>query len=217
MELFPDFDFEAKPKSEPELAAVQLPAAPAISDEVQKRLVKLANEVCKLEPWLEIHESELFGIADPDSKLVNWCSVIGGGGDVFAIQFHEPPEAIKFWNKAFCDEEPNMGPGLPDTRLLECSLTPLEDVEEEDLAMASVLRKLPKKVKSIPCFRSFRPGFIPWFIDENDAQRLCLFLEVFTKFFTRVYDDYSRYHDTEVKIVYLIPKPCEARLQGRSR
>ncbi len=194
MELFPDFDFLPKPGSEGGANQIEKPSPPHVSAKVMTELIHLAGKFRAQEPWDRLNENELFGVRDPDTNELHLVSVLGKAGAVFSLHCHLAPEGIQFWQNALRGIAPKLSPGLPEIRLLECDFVNTAEARAEDIAIYDKHAKRPRRKKALPCFRSYQPGFYPWFIDEFEARKLILIFKLFDRFFKEIYPKKKQFY-----------------------
>ena len=159
---------------------------PSLAD--WKRLYELAAEVKNLAPWRWMQEDDLFAIQNPDTGENGFVSVMGSGGEHFAVGIYLGTEALMgFWmmhQMPTFDMEMFLA-----FRQLQLSFEDREIVEEEDRA---VMKKLGLKFRgrnAWPLFRSFQPGYLPWLIDATEARFLIYALEQTLQVTPRVKDN----------------------------
>lgn len=187
MELFPDFEFSPKPGLEDAANQIEKPTPPHVSARVMQELLSLAADFRAAEPWDRINENELFGIRDPDTNELYLISVLGRAGAVYSLHCHMPPEGIEFWQNALQGIAPKMSPGLPGLRLLECDFVNNDVASETDLQLYLNHAKKPRRKRALACFRSYRPGYLPWYIEEYEAKRLILIFKLFDRFYKEIF------------------------------
>ncbi len=141
-----------------------------------KRLYELAAEIKKLAPWHWMQEDDLFAVQNPDTGENGFVSVMGSGGEHFAIGVYLGTEALMgFWMMqqmpAF-DIEMFLA-----FRQLQLSFEDREVVEEEDRAVMKELGLKFRGRNAWPIFRSFQPGYLPWLINPAEARFLIYALE----------------------------------------
>ncbi|MDF1752711.1 MAG: hypothetical protein P1U89_08070 [Verrucomicrobiales bacterium] len=159
-----------------------------------KELLGLAAQFRALEPWEKMNENELFGIRDPETNELHLVSVLGQAGAVFSLHCHLAPEGIEYWQNALRGIAPVISPGLPEIRLLECDFVDETDASKEDVEWYRKHSRRPRRKKAFPCFRSYRPGFYPWFIEESEARKLILIFKLFNRFYKEVFPKKKEYY-----------------------
>lgn len=148
-----------------------------VRDETWKRLYELAQEVKEMAPWQWISESEFFGVQDPETGELGFISIMGMSGEHFAVAAYRGAEGLYgYWHMA------NAGPmGNPEEILevpqLQVSFEDRNTLTQKDRDIIKSLGMKFRGRNSWPMFRSFRPGYYPWYIKKKEAQFLIHILE----------------------------------------
>jgi hypothetical protein len=59
----------------------------------------LAAQFRDLAPWKWMWDGQLFGVKDPETGLVGWCSIMGGAGEHYALGIYKGEEGLSsYWN-----------------------------------------------------------------------------------------------------------------------
>ncbi len=139
------------------------------SHDEARTLCNLPAEIKALSPWQWMEETDVFGVEDPDTGEIGFVSVMGNVGEYEAVAVYPGAEGIY----GFIDFQTD--PSASPDRLIEIPQVQLSFSESKflekrnrDLLKGSVL----KFTGSRPLFRSYRPGFLPWFITLNEARLL---------------------------------------------
>lgn len=195
MKLQTDFNFLPQPDFPGDLSAFS-DSAPDIPNYLMKELVQLADRCSSMEPWNVVCESDLFGIRDEQTGALHVVSVGGNAGQTgFSLQCHMPPEGIIFWQNAFRGIDPGeMPPGLTEIRLLECQFKEATDSLKGDLSVYRRHRRKKTPPNLVPCFRSYRPGFYPWFQDAREVEKMIRVFRLFFRFYTEIYPRKSEFY-----------------------
>lgn len=133
-------------------------------------LYEQAKAVRQLAPWEAMGETELFALKDPDSGRVGFVSVMGRLGEHLSVAVYLGESALaSFWRitQGFGDPEE-----LLDTPHLQASWEDRDMLWAEDRAL---LKELGLKVRgrsAWPMFRSYRPGYAPWFLEAWEVSLL---------------------------------------------
>jgi hypothetical protein len=139
-----------------------------------RRLYEAAVGVKELSPWEWMTEADVFGVQDPETGELGFVSVMGLLGEHYAISLYLGAEGLyAFWNLQ--DVGPSVGPSSASEALLEIPQlqASFEDRNELDARDREVIKELGFKFrgrKAWPMFRSYRPGFFPWFLEAEEAR-----------------------------------------------
>lgn len=141
-----------------------------------RRLYDLAGEIKRLAPWRWMGEDDLFAVQDPDTGKTGFVSIMGRGGEHFAIGVYLGAEALMgFWMMHQMPEiDLEMFLML---RQLQLSYEDRKITEREDRAVMKELGLSFRGHNAWPIFRSFQPGYLPWLIDADEARFLTYALE----------------------------------------
>ena len=142
-----------------------------------KRLYAAAEAFRKLAPWEWIDDDRVFGVKDPEAGDVYYCGVLGALSEVFALVAYEGRAGLYGYLKLLSGEIEE-GPQIVEhQRGLMASFDDRSYLEADDRA---VIRSLGLKFRGKngwPMFRSYLPGYLPWFVTGAQARVLALCLE----------------------------------------
>lgn len=140
-------------------------------------LFELMNRVRDLEPWQWMTETDIFGVQHPDTGEIGFVSVMGEAGEHYAISAYRDARGLYgFWHMQ--DVGPNMQPeDLLRTPHLQASFEDREMLDARDYQIIKSLGLKYRGRNAWPQFRSYRPGYAPWFIEKYEAEFLRYILE----------------------------------------
>jgi len=159
-----------------------------------RRLYQAAVHIKEIAPWNWMTEDEIFGVQNPETDELGFISVMGMRGEHYSIAVYLGAKGLYgFW------EVENAGPDDPAEQILE---VPQLQASFED---RNVLRKEDRDIikqaglkfrgkNAWPLFRSYRPGFFPWFVEANEARLLTYALEQAADVTSRVKEHDSLLH-----------------------
>jgi hypothetical protein len=157
--------------------------------EEARQLYEVAGRMKELAPWTWMDESEIFGVQHPETGELGFVSIMGMAGEHFAVALYQGAEGLY----GFVDMA--SGDAIADPqRLLEIPelQASFEDRDVLDKQDREVIKKLGLKFRGAhawPMFRSYRPGFMPWFVTAEEARFLTLALAQVLEVAPRVKDD----------------------------
>lgn len=141
------------------------------------RLYEAHAAIRDLAPWRFMEEDEIFGVENPETGDVAFVSVMGKLGEHLAVAAYLGVEALyRFW------EMQEQGPFLREEHILEtphlqASYEDREVLEKQDRDIIKALGHKYRGRQAWPLFRSFQPGYAPWFLSSAEARFLILVLE----------------------------------------
>lgn len=156
-------------------------------------LYEAAIEFKDLGCWEWMTDSDLFGVENPETRETGYCCVLGQLGEVFALNVYLGSEGLASYWHLHEASEAAMGEGaavdsgaLLATQL--CLMASFEDRSELHQNDLQIIRALGLKFrgeKQWPMVRSYRPGFVPWFLTPPEVRflpvALCQAMEVATR------------------------------------
>lgn len=141
-----------------------------------KRLYEAAIAVKELAPWGWMTEEAVFGVQHPETGQLGFVSVMGALGEHYAVAVYLGREGLNgFWkiHRGQMDypEELLHVPHLQMSFEDRGELTP----KDRDEIKATGLKFRGRG--EWPMFRSYRPGYFPWYLEPEETQFLALVLE----------------------------------------
>ena len=142
-----------------------------------RRLYDAAIAVKALAPWQWMAETEVFGVRDPETDELGFASVMGALGEHYSVAVYPGPDGLYgFWR--FEDEGPSApAESLVEIRHLQASFEDRNQLHDKD---RQIIKKLGLKFRgrqAWPMFRSYRPGYFPWFLEAQEVRFLAAVLE----------------------------------------
>lgn len=141
------------------------------------KLYQAAVRIKEIAPWDWMVETDVFGLRNPEADELGFVSVMGELGEHYSIAVYLGPKGLhRFWGFQ------NMGPSASVENLLAIPhlQASFEDRKELSQKDRDVIKSLGLKFRgqhAWPMFRSYRPGFIPWYLEAPEARFLTHALE----------------------------------------
>ncbi len=127
-----------------------------------KNLYRTATEFRKLAAWDWMNESDIFGVQNPRTGDIGYCSVLGGLGEVFALVLYMGGRGLKVHTDI---QSGKIEPENPDALFLQdCLMASFENkdyMDKDDIRLIKKLNLNFRGSNSWPMFRRFRPGYVP--------------------------------------------------------
>jgi len=141
-------------------------------------LYNAAIEFKKIECWNWMWDTDLFGVQNPVTGEIGYCCVMGGAGEHFALAVYLGSEGLNGYLELQSKKNyPSLEDMLSFQKLLMASFEDRSFLQKEDF---HVIKKFDLKFSgsnSWPLFRSYRPGYHPWYVTDEEARYLTLCLQ----------------------------------------
>ncbi len=143
-------------------------------------LYQAAIRLKEVAPWEWMTETDIFGVQNPETGETGFISVMGMLGEHVALAVYLGAEGLyRFWNFQEMIESssavtPEMLFELPH---LQASFEDRAQLSREDRAVIRQLGLKFRGAQAWPMFRSYRPGFWPWYLEAAEARFLTCVLE----------------------------------------
>lgn len=164
------------------------PASPSL--DVWRELYRVADGFKAIEAWTWMSDASIFGVRDPVTGTVAYCSVVGELGQLLGLVAYLGAEGLRSLNQTLAGDDDyndiNMG---KDMKCLVATFQGRRDLDKPDL---EVIRKLGLSFRgkhNWPVFRSYEPGFLPWYLTEDQAVFLTFILQQAVDVCLRAKDD----------------------------
>lgn len=144
-----------------------------------KDLYSAAIEFKKLKPWDWMWDSDIFGVQNPATGEIGYCCIMGRSGEHFAMGVYLGSEGLEELLRILSGEKilPDEPVGLLNQKCLMASFENREYIEKGDY---EIIRKLELRFRGKnewPLFRSYLPGYLPWYLNRGEVQFLTIALQ----------------------------------------
>jgi hypothetical protein len=179
------------------------------TQEQWRRLYDLMPRVKELAPWEWMEELDIFGVQDPESGEFGFVSIMGQLGEHFAVAVYLGEEGLsKLWD--LHDLGPDMTPqDVLETPQLQASWEDREQLTDRDRAVMKELGLKFRGRNAWPQFRSYRPGYFPWYIEAHEARFLTVALEQLLNVAPRFKDNRDLLDPNPDEPLYLVRVPSK--------
>jgi hypothetical protein len=125
-------------------------------------------------PWQWMWDSEVFGVKDPETGVIGYCTVMGRLGEHFALGVCLGEAGLAGLNDLRKKKKVDFIEFMCTQTMLKVSFEDRADLEREDLKLIKQLGFVYRGRQAWPLFRSYRPGYMPWFLNGSEARFLAL-------------------------------------------
>lgn len=169
-----------------------------------RRLYDLMEEVKEVAPWEYMEEDDVFGVQNPETSQIGFISVMGSLGEHLSIAVYLGPKALyQFWAVHEQRVDPMM---ILETPQLQASFEDREQLTKEDRRVMKKLKRRFRGRQDWPQFRSYRPGYAPWTLTQEEARFLIHALEQGLDVCKRLEEDETLL-DPSDDVTYLVRTP----------
>jgi hypothetical protein len=155
--------------------AEQLEGENPLTAATAERLLRTSMVIGETKPWEFMWESQLVLLRD-DQGQVHSISVMGNSGKFEAVTVYCGPGGFAFFEKMA--EERDLDHFLGNQHSVRLEFTARRYLEKPDRALLTALApEILKGRKKVPIFRTIRPGYLAWFVTEEEGHLLALALE----------------------------------------
>ncbi len=159
----------------PKASASETEKLPSL--ELWRQLYTAMISIRELAPWTWMEETDIFGVQNPRTGKLGFVSIMGMAGEHFAVGVYLGAEGLAgFWHMQ--DAAPIIDPEyLLEIPQLQASFENRSELHKKDLDLIKSLNLKFRGQHAWPMFLSYRPGFFPWFLNEDEAEFLRDILE----------------------------------------
>jgi hypothetical protein len=182
------------------------------------RLYAITGRVKDLAPWKWMTEDNVFGVRNPERDEVGFVSVMGAGGEHFAVALYQGAVALYDFFALSEAARDGTADSVEAERVLEipqlqASFEDRGRLEKEDRDTIKNLGLKFRGANSWPMFRNYAPGMFPWFLTSSEARFLTIALEQLLVVAPRVRDDEDVLSGEEAdEFLVRVPRVENARL-----
>jgi hypothetical protein len=142
-----------------------------------RRLYEAAMRTKEIAPWQWMTETDLFGVRDPETGEIGFISVMGRLGEHLALALYLGADGLYgFWGFLQIADyaSPEALLGIPH---LQASFEDRGELTKKDRDTIKALGLKFRGRQAWPMFRSYRPGYAPWYLESQEARFLACALE----------------------------------------
>jgi hypothetical protein len=147
---------------------------PSVSIEVWDQLYGIANRFRDLHPWDWMKDSEIFAVQNPAGDETGYCVVLGALGEVLALCVYRGGHGLAFHQRIASEDHPDTDEFFGNQNQLMAEFVNKTELEAEDKKIIRTLGLRYDGERQYPKFRSYLPGYFPWYLTEGEARFLIL-------------------------------------------
>jgi hypothetical protein len=155
------------------------------------RLYQAAIRVKEMSPWEWMTETDIFGVEDPKTGDKRFISVMGMLGEHYSVAVYLGWKGLyKFWSfqERGHESTPEDFFEIPQ---LQASYENRKELTKKDREVIKELGLKFRGRQAWPMFRSYRPGYFPWYVDRDEARMLTCALEQVEEMAPKLREDAS--------------------------
>jgi hypothetical protein len=150
--------------------------APTPSPAEWRNLYQAAMRLKDVAPWHWMSETDVFGVQNPDTGELGFVSIMGELGEHLALALYLGATGLySFW--AYQQDESAPPEAILGLLHLQASFEDRDALSQRDRDVARELELKFRGRQAWPMFRSYRPGFFPWYLESWEARFLTIALE----------------------------------------
>lgn len=162
--------------------------APTLKD--WRALFHAAQAFRQLAPWEWMEDSHLVGVQDPATGEIGYLSVLGKLGEALGLVVYLGREGFdSYLNLLGADPEEFELDVYIRQRCLTLFFEGREDLSSRDLALIRKLGLRFRGKQAWPKFRSHRPGYEDWYLDQDEVRYFTVALEQLLDLATRLREE----------------------------
>ena len=136
-----------------------------------RSLYRAAIDFWQIQPWQWVNDTDLLGVKNPEDSEIGYCCVVGALGEFLGLVVYLGTEGLESYLKIQTSESPEEDV-LSTGKCLTASFEDRKSLQKPDLEVIKRLGLRFRGPKSLPLFRSYEPGYYPWYINQRQARFL---------------------------------------------
>ncbi len=143
-----------------------------------RRLYQIAMQFKELACWDWMYDDDVFGVEDPETGEIAFCTIMGNAGQHYAIAGYLGKEGLNCIKQMQEGPDPEIDADLGfSQKCLMCSFEDREFTKPQDRKLIKELALTFRGRDAWPVFRDFQPGLEPWYLTDVQCQFLTLIIE----------------------------------------
>ena len=150
-------------------------------------LYKAFKDYCEAAPWQWLDDTDVLAVENPSGEYTGYCSVMGSGKVEYGLSVHIGDEGLAGYLALVTGEmEPESLEAFYMMRAVSATLADREDLKATDRDVISELGLRYRGRGKWPMFRSVAQGYIPWYLNSDEAEFLTMALQNVTEIASRI-------------------------------
>lgn len=139
-----------------------------------QQLFDKTEQFRKRQPWHILKDNQFFAVQDPFTGEYGFCSVTGSEGAEVGLSVYIGSNGLDYLTKIIAGD---VGECMyMEQRSILLNFIDKNELTEEDIALAQKGNSPDPDDGTWPQFRSFKPGFYPWYLDEEEVRFMSVIL-----------------------------------------
>ncbi len=176
-------------------------------------LFRAAEAYRDLKPWEWLYDSDIFGVQDPATGNIGYCCALGNLGEHMALNVYMGAEGLTSYYEMleFGEDDPMMA-GLRQN-CLSVSFEDREVLSDQDRKLIKDLGLKYRGAGQWVMAREYSPGWLPWYISEEQAVFLTHALQQAVVVAIRAEEDPDMLQFDEEQVLVRVPRQTPKGLQ----
>lgn len=143
---------------------------------VWRNLYHAAVDFKNLAPWEWMYDSDLFGVQNPATGEIGYCAIMGALGEVLGIAVYLGSGGLEAYYQMTEGRIP-VSEIVCRQKCLSLSFEDRDFLSKKDLNLIKELGLKFRGRNAWPLFRSYLPGYYPWYLAVEEAEFFTLVLQ----------------------------------------
>jgi hypothetical protein len=188
----------------------QLKGEQALTYDTAAWLYSLAYQLITAQPWMLLRDGDLILLKDRRTGEMNYCSVMGAGGEVFSFQIYRGDETYRMFRKVASGAKLEIVDFIAVQNGISVEFVGAKEVTRPDRDWLNAFGHPKDKGIMSPILRTIRPGYQPWYVTETEGLILAECLDAGLTFFEELLQTKNRnWWEKEDVYPFLVPKSDE--------
>ena len=191
----------------------KLAPPPAIARDTLVALIAATQEFAAARPWEIMADCDVVGLTDSVTGGIRLALVLGNGGEVFGAAFYRRATGIRWLLNALHSSEDCLSlESVEGIDAIKVELVPKYQMLKGDLELLKTVNFKPSgQGRGWPQFQSSKPGWVPWFVDQAEAEQLLSDIPRLTKFHALFRQHPNLFSEHLRGEIPFLPSPMPAR------
>ncbi len=150
----------------------QLAGEEGPSLEAATQLCNAAADFTLQQPWNVLGDGDLVLLQDPQSGDICQCSVMGALGEVFSLHVYLGAESYRLFCKIDAGKPISAGEFYASQHAVSVELVLPSTLTPPDRELLKAVNYPMRRGVHVPIFRTYRPGYRPWYVTQQEATLL---------------------------------------------